>query len=79
MGEIVIRNLDDSVIEAFRRRAAASGTSIEDEARRALAAAVRMDPVATAQRVAEVRQLIGRLAGQPTLECSGDERARTVD
>jgi plasmid stability protein len=37
MGQIVIRNLDDAVLVALRKRAAASGTSMEEQARRALA------------------------------------------
>jgi len=40
----VIRNIDAAVIEALRRRAAACGTSTEEQARRALAKAVGLDP-----------------------------------
>jgi hypothetical protein len=36
MAQILIRNIDDAVIEALRRRAAARGTSVEEEARRIL-------------------------------------------
>ena len=35
MGQIVIRNLVATVIEALRRRAAVCGTSMEEQARRA--------------------------------------------
>lgn len=69
MGEILIRNLDDAVVEALRRRAAASGVSIEEEARRALVEAVGLeDRIAASRRLAEVRQLIGRLRRGSTLE-----------
>ncbi len=64
MGQMLIRDLDDTVVEALRRRAAASGVSVEEEARRALAAAAEPDRVAAAQRLAEVRQLIGRIEGK---------------
>jgi len=73
MDQILIRNLDDDVIEALRRRAAASGVSVEEEARRALAAAVGPERIA-AQRRAEVRQLIGRLEGASILEPLRAER-----
>ena len=79
MGQILIRNLDDAVIEALRRRAAASGVSTEEEARRALAAAVGLDGVAASQQRAEVRELIGRLKGLSTLERLGGDRGRSGD
>jgi plasmid stability protein len=37
-GQILIRNLDDSVIDALKRRVADHATSTEEEARRALTA-----------------------------------------
>ena len=43
MGQIMIRNLDATVIEALRRRAAACGTSMEEQARRALTRAVGLE------------------------------------
>ncbi|MEY2882616.1 MAG: hypothetical protein RL490_340 [Pseudomonadota bacterium] len=42
MGQILIRNLDDSVISALKRRAEAAGRSMEAEAREALARATQM-------------------------------------
>ncbi|MGH7114283.1 MAG: FitA-like ribbon-helix-helix domain-containing protein, partial [Stellaceae bacterium] len=36
MAQILIRNIDDVVIEALRRRATACGTSMEEQARRML-------------------------------------------
>lgn len=79
MGEIHIRNLDDAVIEALRRRAASSGVSIEEEARRALDVAAEPDRVAAAQRLAEVRQLVGRLRSHSTLERLGGDRGRNTE
>ncbi|OYU16254.1 MAG: hypothetical protein CFE37_00790 [Alphaproteobacteria bacterium PA4] len=42
MGQILIRNLDDSVIATLKRRAEAAGRSMEAEAREALARATQM-------------------------------------
>jgi plasmid stability protein len=58
-GQIVIRNID----EALRRRVAACGTSMEEQARRALTSAVGPDREAAARRLAEIRRAIGRLQG----------------
>lgn len=63
MGQIVIRNIDTAVIGALRRRAAACGTSMEEQARRALTNAVGLDRDAAARRLAEIRRIIGRLGG----------------
>ncbi|HEY7302362.1 MAG TPA: hypothetical protein VH684_31080 [Xanthobacteraceae bacterium] len=38
MGTITIRNLDDAVVSAIKRRAAQDGVSMEEEVRRLLAA-----------------------------------------
>lgn len=43
MGKLLIRNLDDAVIERLRQRAAANGNSMEEEARQTLARAVGFD------------------------------------
>jgi plasmid stability protein len=68
MGQIVIHNIDAAVIQALRRRAAACGTSMEEQTRRALAQLVGMDREAAAQQLTRVRRNIGRLEGPSTLE-----------
>ena len=68
MSQIVIRNIDAAVIEALRRRAAACGTSTEEQARRALSKAVGLDREAAARRLADIRRIIGRLEGPSTLD-----------
>lgn len=45
MGQIIIRNLDDRIIETLKRRAEAAGRSMEAEAREALTQFVE-DPAA---------------------------------
>ena len=76
MGQLVIRNIDTAVIEALRRRAAACGTSMEEQARRALASAVGLDRAAAARRLAETRRLIGRLEGPTSLDDLRRDRDR---
>jgi plasmid stability protein len=76
MGQIVIRNLDDAVIEALRSRAAQQGTSTEEQARRALARSVGLDREAALRRIDQVRESIGRLAGPSTLDDLRRDRNR---
>lgn len=76
MGRILVRNLDDAVIEALRRRAAASGISTEEEARRALAASVGLDRQAASQRLVEMSRRIGKLEGVSTLDYLRRDRDR---
>lgn len=45
MASVTIRNLPDDVKQDLRERAARNGRSLEDEARRALIALVRPEPV----------------------------------
>lgn len=55
MAQLTIRNLDDSVLQALKRRAAAAGRSTEEEARRSLALAVGIDRDALIARLRAVR------------------------
>ena len=68
MGQIVTRNIDTAAIEARLRRAAACGTSTEEQARRALTMAVGLDRYAAARWFAEIRRVIGRLKGPSSLD-----------
>ena len=42
MGQLLIRNVDDTLIDTLKRRAAAAGRSMEAEARDALARGTRL-------------------------------------
>ena len=68
MARILIRNIDAAVISALRQRAALSGTSMEEQARRALAKAVGLDREAALRRLDEIRGAIGRLEGDPIVD-----------
>ena len=76
MSQIVIRNIDAAVIEALRRRAAACGTSMEEQARRALTKAVGLDREAAARRFTEIRRKIGRLEGPSIVDDLRRDRGR---
>ena len=76
MAQIVIRNIDASVVQALRRRAAAQGISMEEQARRALTSAVGLDREEAIRRVAEFRDRIGPLPGPSILEDLRRDRDR---
>jgi len=56
MGQVLVRNLDDRVIAALRRKAELHGHSLEQELRLALTAAARLAPE---ERVALARRIRG--------------------
>lgn len=76
MGQILIRNLDDAVLDALRRRAAEGGASLEEEARRALAASVGLSRQDALARLDAVRARIGAVAGPDTLNDLRADRRR---
>jgi plasmid stability protein len=76
MAQILIRNLDEAVIDALRGRARERGSSVEEEARQALAAAVGLSRQEAIRRLDEVRAKIGRLTGPSSLDDLRADRAR---
>ena len=76
MGQILIRNLDDSVIDALKRRAADHATSTEEEARRALSASVGLGRQEFLARLDAVRAQLGPQNGPTSLEDLRADRAR---
>jgi antitoxin FitA len=76
MAQIVIRNIDDAVLAALRRRAATLGTSMEEQARRALARSVGLDREAAIRRLTEVRRSIGRVGGPSVVDDVRRDRDR---
>ena len=54
MASMTIRNLPDDVKQDLRERAARNGRSLEDEARRALIALVRPEPVVPRQSIGQI-------------------------
>jgi plasmid stability protein len=78
MAQILIRNIDGAVISALRQRAALSGTSMEEQARRALAKAVGLDREAALRRLDDIRGAIGRLEGDSILDDIKRDRRRDM-
>ena len=76
MGQILIRNLDDAVLDALRRRAAEAGSSLEEEARRALSASVGLSREASLARLDAVRQRITVAPGPTSLDDLRADRTR---
>jgi plasmid stability protein len=76
MGQLLIPDLDDTLIEAVRQRALAHGTSIEDEVRRILTASVSLTREEVLADLDASRQKIGRLNGVSALNDLRLDRAR---
>jgi len=76
MGQILIRNLDDNVIDALRKRAAEGATSMEEEARRALTASVGLGRREAIERLNAVRARLGRDSEPTSLDLLRADRAR---
>ena len=79
MGQMMIRNLDDRVVEALKRRAAENRTSAEEEARRALAASIGFDPEAWRRQARALAERVGPLPGPTSTELLRADRNRDGD
>lgn len=76
MGQLLVRNLDDSVIAALRRRAQSTGVSLEEAARQALAAAVGVSRDDALAKLDAVRRRIGRIADVDAVDVLRADRDR---
>jgi plasmid stability protein len=61
MGQVIVRNLDDAVIETHRRRAKARGVSLEQELRDVLSRAARPSREERLRRIDEIRAMTPEL------------------
>jgi plasmid stability protein len=68
MADIKIRNLDDRIVYALRARARQNGTSLEEEARVALASVVADRRRALVKRLAAFRATLGPPPSDPSLD-----------
>lgn len=57
MGQVLIRGLDDTVLQSLKERAAAHGHSLEAELRQVLTEAARKSRPVLVQELAEMRAL----------------------
>jgi plasmid stability protein len=76
MGQILIRNLDDATLDALRDRAREQGLSVEEAARRALAAALGISREEALRRIDALHAKMGLVGGESTLEILRRDRAR---
>lgn len=76
MGQILIRNIDDAVLKALKERAASTGASLEEEARRALTSSVGLTRTAALERLAAIRARIGRVPGPSIVDDLRADRSR---
>lgn len=76
MGQILIRNVDDAVLDALRRSAAETGVSLEEAARRALASASGLGRDAAVARLNAIRARIGQIEGATVLDDLRADRRR---
>ncbi len=57
MGQVLVRNLEDEVIETLRRKAAAGGISLEEQVRRILRGAARPSKDDLLEELKEIRAM----------------------
>jgi plasmid stability protein len=76
MGQLLIRDLDESVIEALQRRATNHATSVEEEARQILLASVVRERQEFITRFNAVRVALGPQSGPTSLDLLRADRAR---
>ena len=72
MAQIIIRNLDDSVVDKLKQRAKASGRSLEAEARILLTNSVAYDPLV----LRELRAKFGEQRFEDSTEMIREDRER---
>jgi plasmid stability protein len=75
MATIIIRNLDDEVVERLRLQARLRGVSVEEETRRVLAEGTRVSRSEIAERAAAIRAR-QRPHRSPGIELIREERER---
>lgn len=76
MGQILIRNIDDAVLDTLRKRAAERGLSLEETARRALASAAGLGREEAVARLDAVRKRIGKTKVPSALDDLRADRRR---
>ncbi len=76
MAQILVRNLDDSVVAELKRVAESHGRSLEAEVREVLTAATRIDRSELIRRAAELRARNGPQTGPDSVELIREDRDR---
>ena len=68
MADLKVRNLDDALVDVLRSRANQHGISLEEEARRTLAASVDLRREAFVRRANALRATLGKPPSDPALD-----------
>lgn len=76
MAQMMIRNLDETAAAALKRRAADQRTSVEEQARRLIAAGTAQDIQSIIARMNAIAERIGPLSGPTIVEDLRADRAR---
>jgi plasmid stability protein len=66
MGQIIVRNLDDAVIERLKEKAKRDKTSLEQTVREALTEAARPSRAEIIEEARRIRERIGKVSGHST-------------
>ena len=66
MGQIIVRNLDEDIIERLKRRAAERKISLERHVREVLAEAAKPTRAEAVAKIAALRKQIGPVPGDST-------------
>lgn len=66
MGQVLVRNLDDGVIERLKRRAERENTSLEQSLRRILTEAAKPSRAEIIGEIDTLRKAIGPVSGDST-------------
>lgn len=76
MGQILVRNLDDAVIDSLKRRAARREISFEEEVRRTLTESAGLEREEFIKKVDAFRNSMPRLPGPDSVELLRESRRR---
>jgi len=76
MGQIIVRNLDDAVIERLRQKAKREKTSLEQTVRDALTKAARPSRAEIIEEARRIRERIGKVSEDSTVLIRRDRDSR---
>ena len=76
MVDILVRNIDAETARRLKEKAAVSGASVNETARKAIAAYVKPDKAEAWARVDAIRKKIGKVSGDSTADIREDRDSR---
>ena len=76
MAQIIVRNLDDAVVERLKARARSNGRSLEAEVRQILEQSAKVDMATARQHVMEIRKKLAGRKFTDSVELIREDRDR---